>query len=287
MWPELRHAWNKLPIACTREAFEAPDSQSWANVLARQPLVNVNYSNFFSLESSIPPHTFSSSTYTLSIILAGIEAQVLEMENLEDESQILAATDNATSQLLKWRDAFNAAESRELVLLISWHAIFVSLFASIDMITQIAGRLGPARAQAAYGRVKTWRASQLSYRAMLHVTLVWRLVSELPVATEPPINLLRKLFHCGVVAVIFRRAGDQKHEMGNWAELLTSAPPSTSHSREEHKWLTTEGNIFAIVRRILATLRGMGPWGVGKRFAHILALIWSEELGEPINALAE
>ena len=198
--------------------------------------------------------------------------------NYMDDDDRERATAKISHHLFRWREVHATVslnESLPASLLIYWHAIFMSLFVSIDMITRAVGRSGMVEMKGAMNEAKVWRASASSVRAFLHTIRIWQLASTITISTEPALQLPRNLFHSALTIFVFQRCGDATIQTERWDELAIG---ESQASIESFEGLAKQIRPLKFVRAFHNMLRLLGHWGISQRLAKITELLLADEI---------
>lgn len=303
--PILRHSGKAVPLASSSGLFFASDVNTWAhlikqdrNMAAISPSCSHTRSRAATTQiGQITSNRCLHSIFTAYMLLEGIGASICE-----DRIQgllTMKATERYERDLISWYTTYRESikeRSDPLCLLVLWHSVFMSLLADFHSLELVIGKEGPAAAAAAKTTCTLqWCDSVDLKRCLIHAFLLQKLLQSQSLGSSMAIHIPRCLFS-SAVAWSGYLACTTKYDQ-NAPHKLPLSPWQLSigdmHSFPEIKMLALDiprhwledlsiqsGNVSSINRNTLCILadmlRKLGQWGIGRKFARIIAFLIHE-----------
>ena len=241
----VRHAANQLCPPSSEAVFEAGTAQDWLAQMHIQHAVKTSYRSMFrsafSLSGRIPASDYTSSPFSVRVILEGFQSLVLDCSEDEndDEGSALGVPTKVDIRraLVQMHESITNSiqlpSAEKLEIMLRWHAI--CLDSCVDpsrLCRSICSRYGieqhvweseaDSRSDSDF---ISWANTQDARRALLHAVAIQEIVEELPRGRAHVIHMPTSLFSAATVYTAFALAGSTTVSLPrliNWKEALYS-----------------------------------------------------------------
>ncbi|OJJ30185.1 hypothetical protein ASPWEDRAFT_95508, partial [Aspergillus wentii DTO 134E9] len=258
--PVLRHRGGQKPDLAPDVLFTAPTAAKWAALYHR-------------LEdpTDIIPHINLNSSFSAYSQLESINARLIDARR--SHSFDTDTANEISHHLIEWRTQYNqtslSTDTDPLSLPILWHAIYLSLYADINLLEQAIGRDGHDQSTNSAHAACTWASSPTAKNSLIHALLIQRHIETMRVSTEPAIHVPRALFHAGLVWLSFWRfTTDRQMRIAGYDSIPEIRMLGAETVNMVEEGMCEDGG--HVVYRVMDLLRRVGRWGIAETFARVL-----------------
>jgi hypothetical protein len=283
--PIRSHLFRQFPRLASDKLFSAPTASKWA-VVFRQSL-KFQSESLPHTQLSTPPGPFPltghSSRFTAYGILEGISARLIDAK-LSGEFDHIVCQDTS-NHLIQWWQTYNTPDQDPFYLPVLWHAIFIRLYADMDLLEQAVGRDGRILALKASTPTREWACSLNASRSLVHASLIARYLERMSISAEPAIHVPRALFSAALIYLCVAQfapnkvinveafASPELKLLGDGAAHGACFPEHAQSS--EDSMVTNFDQLYGMID----LLQRGGRWGISQAFASVLSSALEEGKG--------
>lgn len=253
--PLFRHDPERFPRCTPEDMFSAPTSEVWFAMLRNSQTPSVG-------GQDVLPSVMSAYAS-----LASLHAILSEL----NYSVAGRSSDPLRDALKQWREsrASHDHDHDPFSLIVLWHGIFMSLYASFDLLERVSGKDGPDFTTKDLEQVTQWADGEESRSSMAHALLILRHVQAMSIGDRLPVHVPPAVFSAGLVIYCHLKFS------------LSTTPASVNFDLEELQptpWPSgrvtdTVVPTMSTFNDVVGLLRRHGQLGISQRFASILELL--------------
>ena len=210
--------------------------------------------------------------------LSGILAAIAEERS---SSHNIPKPDSFRNQLIQWYQAHLTSMRNPsldtLCLRVLWHEAFLALYADLDFLDRVVGREGYPVGSADITHITDWVNDVSGQHCVIHAMLIVDRIRTLGIGAEPSIHVPAALFYAGCVIYCHIQYGQppsSERLKANMAELQCIAQSDAEGSRVDVDSLQHLDS--SVLHEVIDFLRRQGHWGLSRRFASILDLVFTD-----------
>ncbi|KAK4497117.1 hypothetical protein PRZ48_011567 [Zasmidium cellare] len=224
------------------------------------------------------PHSLFSTCASLDCFVAEIYHRKTGPFNRTN----VAADDEIYTSLITWfNESAQLIESdgaKRLSLLMLWHSCFVLLLSDLDLVERVCGRDGSNISQEDTTMLHAWITTPQAKQCVVHALLIYILLERFRVSEVPAIHVARVAWQAGLVLATYSFFARTEPNI-NITEAISSCPALKAARRTplftQSDWATVDQSATPERCRttafsLSATLRHLGPWQNGVRYAKTL-----------------
>ncbi|KAF2166168.1 hypothetical protein M409DRAFT_23359 [Zasmidium cellare ATCC 36951] len=256
----------QVRLAADDKLFLAKTADEWVSLRARHA------------EHHPEPHSFFSSCASLDCFVA----EIYHRKTGPFSRTHTEADDEIQSSLITWfnesAQLINLDGARRLSLLMLWHSCFVLLLSDLDVFERVCGRDGPNISQDDTATLQAWIPTPHAKRCVIHALLIYILLERFRVSEVPAIHVARVSWQAGLVLAIYSFFAGSEQSI-NLTDTVSSCRALKAVRRTslftQGDWVTVEQcatpeRCRTSAFSLSATLRHLGPWQNGARYAKTL-----------------
>lgn len=283
--PIRSHRFRQYPRLASDALFAAPTASKWA-ALYRQSAETEPESFVYTrlARPSDPfPNTGLKSRFTAYGILESINARLVDAKQSQEFDHIMSH--EISNLLIEWWQTYYTSNRDPFCLPVLWHAIFISLYADLDLLEQAIGRDGQGPSLEASTPVSEWACSLNASRCLVHASLIALHLDNMSISSEAAIHVPRALFSAALSYLCVAQYAP-KHVVS----VEAFASPEIKLLGEEASSgvcfpeLASSGGQSMVadldhLYRLIDLLQRGGRWGISQSFANVLSTASEEGKG--------